>query len=184
MMKTRRPSCIRSYADTLRDTVESRACLKFSPKDTVPDIIDRMHAAGISAGGVVDSAGQFVGFVTEEDIVRRIFGRFEPHHGVDYIHEHKAVSHMTAWDVMILNPDTLCVDDTVEDALDLITYFGYRTMPVVDAKGKLAGIVEAEELRQHVNAKSQTLKEANGSLPPYMMQQDLGLPYEGFPQSY
>ena len=183
-MKTRRPSYIRPYADTLRDIVESRACLKFSPKDTVPDIIDRMHAEGISAGAVIDSAGQFVGFITEKEIARRIFGRFDPHHGVDYIHEHKAVSHMTAWDVMILNPDTLHVDDEVEDALDLITYFGYRYMPVVDSKGKLAGIVEAEELQQHVNAKSQTLKEAGASLPPYMMQQDLGLPYEGLSQSY
>ena len=53
-MKTRRPSYIPPYADTLRDIVERRACLKFSPKDTVPDIIDRMHAEGISAGAVID----------------------------------------------------------------------------------------------------------------------------------
>lgn len=171
------------HANTLRDIVEMRACLKFNPKDTVPDIIERMRVAGSAAGAVVDSAGQFAGFITKDEIVHRIFGRFEPHHGVDNIHEQKAISRMTAWDVMISNPDTLHVDDTIEDALDLITYFGYSAMPVVGAQRNLIGIVEAEELQRHVKTKSRILREKNVFLPSHVIQQDLGIPHTGLAES-
>ena len=81
---------------------------------------------------------------------------------------------MTAWDVMICNPDTLHIDDTVEDALDVITYFGYSHMPVMGDNRKLIGIVEAKELQRHVEAKAIELKVHNDNfLTPYLIQKEI-----------
>jgi len=173
MMRTERPHA-KSYADTLRDIVGDRAPLKFNPKDTVPDIISRMRAGGVGAGGVIDSAGAFIGLVTEREVARRIFDRFDKaDRKLESLYEHKAVSQMTAWYVMICNPETLYVDDAVEDALDLITYLGYRYMPVMGKGGKFLGIVGAQELRRHVEEKSKVMKIYDDPVPPHLMQQEL-----------
>lgn len=160
----------KKYAETVRDIVENRVYLKFSPKDTVPDMIKRMHTHGGGAGGVVDSSGWFVGLVTEREIVRKAFGSsLNLQERLDYLSDQKSSEELTAWDVMIAGADTIHPDDSVEDALDLITYFGYRYMPVVDAQGTLAGIVDARELHQHVQAKSQDIMESKDTLLSYFM---------------
>ena len=158
------------YAGTLRDIVRERSHLKFSPKDSLSSIMKRLHDNHMRAGGVIDAAGRFIGLITETEIARRVFGRFEwPHHNPDYLSEHKEISQMTSWDVMIMNPDTLHLDDEIEDALELITYFGYSHMPVVGSDGKLCGIISAKELRHHVKIKEKALRASNDSLPLHVI---------------
>ena len=167
----------KKYAETVREIVQNRAHLGFSPKDTVPDMIKRMHTHGGGAGGVVDVSGRFIGLITEREIVRKAFGNsLKLQERLDYLSEQKSTEEMTAWEVMIANPDTLHLNDSVEDALDLITYFGYRYMPVVNSKGAFAGIVDARELHQHVQAKTQDVMESKDALLSYFMYPE---PYGG-----
>lgn len=160
----------KKYAQIVRDIVKDRAHLKFKLEDTVPDMIQRMHTHGGGAGGVVDASGRFVGLVTEREIVRKAFGSsLNLQERLDYLSDQKSSEEMTAWDVMIPNADCLHPDDTVEDALDVITYFGYRHMPVVNSRGSFSGIVDARELYQHVHAKSQDIMESKDTLLSYLM---------------
>lgn len=160
----------KKYARTVREAVQNRVCLKFSPKDTIPEMIERMHTHGGGAGGVVDSSGRFIGLITEGEIVRKVFGNsLKLKERLDTLSNQPSKTDMTAWDVMIASPDTLHPDDSVEDALDMITYFGYRYMPVVNDQGTLASIVDARELHQHVQAKSQDIMESKDTLLSYFM---------------
>ena len=177
-MKVERPFKA-PYADTLREIVRDRVFLKFNRTDTVPKIIERMRMHGSGAGLVVNPGGVLMGLVTQKELARRIFGRFDARPRIDQIHEHKAVSKMTAWDVMILHPDVLDIKDSIEDALDQMTYLGYRYMPVLERPRKIAGIVEAEELRQRLAMKARTLKEMSGSIPSYLIQQEVDDLYSG-----
>jgi CBS domain-containing protein len=163
----------KAYPDTLGDVGGKRHIPGFSPQDTVHKIIDRLYARRCSAGAVFDSSSRFIGLITEKEIVRRIFGRYCPENRLDYIHGHRAFSNMTAWDVMILNPDTLHTGDTVEDACDLITYFGYQYMPVIERPGKLAGIVSSDELRRIVESKSRAIRKTGARMPTYAIHQEL-----------
>jgi CBS domain-containing protein len=175
-MKTAGKQTVKFYASTLYDIVRERMPLTFNPKTTVPEIIKRMHEHRCSAGAIIDPSGAFIGFTTKREIIRRIFGRFEKKHfnKLESLHEHKAISKMTAWDVMICNPDTLYIDDTVEDALDVITYFGYSHMPVMGDNRRLVGIASAKELLRHVEAKANELKRHNEKfLPPHMIRQEI-----------
>lgn len=160
----------KKYAETVRDVVENQGCLRFKPSDTVSDIIYRMHRHGGGVGGVVDSANKFIGLVTEREIVRRAFGdtnRLQER--LDYISDLKASRDETAWDVMIANPDKLDPEDSVEDAVDVIDYFGYRFMPVVDNQNQLIGIVDARELHKHAKMKAKALLETKDTILSYVM---------------
>ena len=70
MMIQNRPT---TYAEKLRDIVQDRECLVFTPKNIVPDIVKQMHEHGVGAGGVLDNKGRFIGLVTEREIVRKSF---------------------------------------------------------------------------------------------------------------
>lgn len=176
-MKTQKRQPNVPYAENLRDIVYARNFVKFSPKDKVPNMIERMHAAGTGTGAVLDNSGRFIGLVTEREIVRRVFNASTDFmERLKHIYEYKSAQDMTAWDVMIPNPDVLHVDDNVEDALDVITYYGYRYMPVMAGTGRIAGIVDSRELHHHVRNKSKALIESQNSLLSSFMHHE---PYGG-----
>ena len=159
-----------NYAETVRDMVENRVCLQFKPKDNLPDIIARMHRHGGGVGGVINEAGKFIGMITEREIVRRAFGTAtNMQERLDHISNLKSSEDKTAWDIMIASPDVLHPEDTIEKAVDVIDYFGYRYMPVVDSQGSLMGIVDARELHRHAKIKAKKLLEAKDSILSYMM---------------
>jgi CBS domain-containing protein len=140
-------------------------------------MVDRMHAAGTGAGAVVDGSGRFIGLVTEREIVRRVFNASNGFaERLKHIYQYKSAQDMTAWDVMIPNPDTLSVHDNVEDALDVITCYGYRYMPVLSKRDRLAGIVDSRELYHHVRNKSKALIESQNNLLSSFMGRE---PYGG-----
>lgn len=162
------------YAETLCDVIHDRAVLKFNPIDRVPDLICRLRVIGEKVAGVVDVHGNLVGMLTEKGIIRRILSRFDnPPPNIEDLYDHKCVSYMTAWDVMIENPDTLHIDDTVEDALDMMTYLSHSYMPVVDSQEKLLGIVGIEELRCNLEKKNGVLKSLDDPISLYAIQQKL-----------
>ena len=160
----------KNYAETLRDIVQYRKPITFNIKDTVPDMIERMHSHSSHSGGVVDSEGHFIGLVTEREIVRKTFGNaLRLDERLDYLSEQSSKPDLSAWDVMIPNADTLHIDDSIEDALDLITYLGYRSMPVLNSSGSFQGIVDARELHQHDHIRSRAIMDSKDSLLSYFM---------------
>ena len=167
------------YAETVGDIVQTRSAPTFKPGDCVPDLILHMHDHATGAGAVVDAKGCLLGLVTEREIIRRIFHRapetIDPLEAVNLDRDQTARS-LTAWDVMIQGPDTLHIKDKVEDAHDVITYFGYRYMPVVDTARRLAGIVDERELYRHVRAKDKALMDSQSQLLAYFTHHE---PYGG-----
>jgi CBS domain-containing protein len=162
------------YAETLRDIMNDRAVLKFNSIDSVPDIMRRLRARHAKVAGVVGVHGNLVGMLTENGIIRRIFSRFDnPPPDIERLGDHKGVSHMIALDVMIENPDTLHIDDTVEDALDMMTYLSHSYMPVIDDQKKLLGIVDTTELRRSLEKKYGALRSLDDPISLYAMQQKL-----------
>tara|TARA_B100000508_G_C11397676_1_gene246626 strand:+ start:118 stop:651 length:534 start_codon:yes stop_codon:yes gene_type:complete len=160
----------KNYAETVREVVENRVCLKFSPKDKIPDIIARMHAHGGGVGGVVNEAGKFIGFITEREIVRSAFGTAtNMQERLDFISNQKSSEDKTAWDIMIASADTLHPEDHIEDAVDVIDYFGYRYMPVVDSQNNLIGIADARELHRHDRIRAKNFLETKDSMLSYVM---------------
>lgn len=167
------------YADIVGDIVQTRSAPTFKPGDGVPDLIPRMHDHATGAGAVVDAKGCLLGLVTEREIIRRIFHR--PPETIDPLEagnlgRNQNARSLTAWDVMIPGPDTLHIKDKVEDAHDVITYFGYRYMPVVDSARRFAGIVDERELYRHVRAKDKALMESQSQLLAYFTHHE---PYGG-----
>ena len=160
----------KKYAGFVQEVIQNRAFLKFSPKDTIPSVVERMHAENSGSGAIVDTAGRFVGLLTEREIVRKIFGNLRNmKQHLEALSDPEESKFMTAWDVMILKPETLHPHDSIEDALDVITYFGYRYMPVVNSDIKIEGIVDARELHQHAQAKARDIIETKDTLLSYFM---------------
>jgi len=183
-MKTQRPF-IEPYAETLHDVIENRAVLKFNPDDKVPDIIRRLRADKDNVGGVVDARGILVGIVTESGIIRRIFTRFGGlPTNVENLCNHRNVRRLTAWDVMITYPDTLHVDDRVEDAMDVMTYLSHQYMPVVDGQKRLLAIVDVAELRCCLEKKYGALKSLDDPISLYAIQQKLHSLNVAYSQTY
>lgn len=160
------------YADTVADLLSERHRINFSPTDTVPSMVETMYQQGMGAAGVTTADNKFIGLVTEREIVRKVFGspRFMEKR-LDYLSRKDAgnsYKDMTAWEVMIANADALSPKDSIEDARDIISYHGYRYMPVVD-NGTFTGVVDARELHEHAYAKSRETLHKKDALLSYLM---------------
>ena len=167
MTKFNRPF---KYAKNIREIVQDRSVLTFKITDTIPKILKDMCRDGIAAGAVINPDKKFIGFITEREVVRKIYG--DSNHlqeRLDILSKEGNSKNLTAWDVMITNPDNLNPDDNIDDAHDIITYFKYRYMPVVDRDQKFHGVIDARELHQHVYAKSQDIMQSKDSLLSYFM---------------
>ena len=85
------------------------------------------------AAAVVDDADRLVGIITHGDIFR-IFtrGTFDPAQQVKK--------------VMTANPKRVAAADRVTDAITLMRRHAIDELPVVDAQGKLAGMIDVQDL--------------------------------------
>lgn len=170
-MKTQRSY---SYSETLSDVIESRPCLKFRAEDSLPDILNRMKETGEKAVGVVDAGGHLVGLITESTLTRRLLPRLKRWpSSIDDLCKLKAIDGLIAWDVIIAQPDYLHVDDSIEDAVDLMTYLSHEYMPVTDTQKRLVGIVCVEELKNVLEKKYGAIKSLDDPISLYAIQQKL-----------
>ena len=167
MTKKQRPG---SCAQTVREIIENNPILFFRATDSVTDVISELQRLGLSFGGVVDLSEKFIGMITEHEIVRKAFGDTSNlQDRLDSLAQKSSADSLTAWDVMIANPNSLQPETSVEGALDIITSYGYRCMPVVDFQGRLLGIVDAVDLHRHVHEKAKAEIKAKDSLLSYFL---------------
>lgn len=92
---------------------------------------------------VVESAGAMggerpIGMLTDRDIVTNVIARESDPRGV------------RVEDVMTRHPVTVWASASVEDALQRMRNGGVRRVPVVDDRGRLAGILALDDIFEHL----------------------------------
>jgi CBS domain-containing protein len=125
------------------------------PDDDVESLLRVMRQHELPGVPVVDDAGNLVGIVTESDLVIRDeeSDLRLPHHidlwgGVIFLeplkHYEERLRHAfasTVKDMMTADPTTVSPEDSVPDAARLIAEKRHNRLPVVDADGRLLGVV-------------------------------------------
>lgn len=114
----------------------------------VKEIAARLRAYRVSGFPVLDDDGTVVGVVSEADLlikeaVNGTRGRF-----ASLVHpkETRKAIGVTAGDLMTSPAVTIAPDDTVEHAARLMYTHDLKRLPVVDAAGRLAGIISRTDV--------------------------------------
>jgi arabinose-5-phosphate isomerase len=102
---------------------------------TLNDYYTRVKDAPRRAGAaaVVDPAGTLVGFFTHGDLFRLLPGGIDP-------------AHTRIADVMTRSPKTARDTDSVAAALGVMQQHRIDELPVVDAAGRLVGLIDIQDL--------------------------------------
>ncbi|MBI4468095.1 MAG: CBS domain-containing protein [Acidobacteria bacterium] len=95
-------------------------------------LAQKMLSGFFSGMPVTDSRGMVIGVVTEFDILKALRS------GKDGLHQ-------TAEEIMTKDPICLHADDTVDEAVELMTRYNIIRIPVV-RDGKLVGIVSRSDI--------------------------------------
>lgn len=103
---------------------------------------------------VTDEDGRLAGVLTERDVFDRLVGP-DVGHGVDV--DAPVEVFMTS------NPNTLRLDDTVRDALELMQSSRFRNVPVVDDDHRLIGVVRQADVLRYL---AESFPEELLNLPP------------------
>lgn len=116
---------------TVRDVMTKRA-LHQPPATNVCDAIRLMAEHNVSSV-LVCEAGQLLGIFTERDAVRRVLapGR-DP-------------NHTPLAEVMTRDPDTICPEEGVDEAIRRMDEFGYRHLAVVENGGGVIGVLSLRD---------------------------------------
>lgn len=99
--------------------------LTVGPKTPVRELVGRMTGEKASCAVIVDEGGRILGIVTEQDVTRRVALRATPA--------------TTAGEIMTEGVRTIGLDDYLYRGIARMRRLGHRHMPVVDARGRLAG---------------------------------------------
>jgi CBS domain-containing protein len=119
--------------------------------DPIVRVADTMRKEDIGSLPVVDAGEQrLIGMVTDRDIVVKVVAA-----GND-------IRSATVKDAMTANPVSVREDDDVNEAVQVMSRRQIRRLPVVDANGKLTGIVSQADIatRAHHDRTTGELVEA------------------------
>ncbi len=116
--------------------VSTRTPLVAAPDTPFRDGLRRMQQAGGDPLLVCDGE-RVVGIVTERDVLRKALGK-------------QVDGDSPIETVMTPDPQTLALDATVGDAMELMDRGGYRNLPVVDEEGNVAGVVRQQDILEYV----------------------------------
>jgi CBS domain-containing protein len=105
-----------------------------SPHESVQEAATRMQERNVGSLVVLNDSGQPVGIVTDRDLVVRALAN-----GLD-------AARTRIEDVMTVNPKTVTESTPVEGAISVMRTRHVRRLPVVDAEGKLAGLLSADDV--------------------------------------
>jgi CBS domain-containing protein len=141
-------------ANTLVRDVMSTSLATVRPEQPVAEAADILAAKGVSALPVVDDTGRFRGLLRDDDLIvseARVhvpafvnflgLGMALPGEMKQLEAEIKKIAGATVADVMTKDAPTVGLDNTLEDAATIMHDEGAVSLPVVDADGKVVGIV-------------------------------------------
>ncbi|HNS03839.1 MAG TPA: CBS domain-containing protein [Anaerolineae bacterium] len=106
---------------------------------------------------VVDLDGELVGVITELDMVKRharpqmpaflpLLGAYLPLGTKDYKESLRRITGVTAEDIMTTPVNTIGPDASIEDAATVMVSNRSNPLPVVDAAGRMVGIVSRTDI--------------------------------------
>ena len=115
-------------------TKDPAAC---EPGDSIRKVAGLMKQEDVGSVPVVESADsrRLIGIITDRDIVVKV------------VAGGRAAESATVKDAMTPNPASCREDDDVDQALKLMKERQVRRMPIVDAEGRLTGIICAGRRR-------------------------------------
>jgi CBS domain-containing protein len=119
--------------------------------DPIVRVADTMRREDIGSLPVIDAGARtLIGMVTDRDIVVKI------------VAEGRDIQSATVKDAMTPNPVSVREDDDVNEAVQVMARRQVRRLPVVDANGKLTGIVSQADIatRAHHDRTTGELVEA------------------------
>ena len=119
-------------AKSARDVMTS-PCECIGEKDTVTDAARRLSELGVGSMPICGEDDRLKGMVTDRDIVVRV------------IAEGKDPGETQVSELAQGKPVTIGADDSIEDALDVMSEHKIRRLPVIDDK-KLVGIVSQADI--------------------------------------
>lgn len=109
---------------------------RVAPDAPLSETVQAMRSAAIGCALVCEGR-KVVGILTERDVLNKIVGT-----QVDL--------GAPVRDFMTPDPGTLRPEDTLADAIHLMTEKGFRHVPLVDAHGLDAGVVCAKDLIEYI----------------------------------
>ncbi|MEI2692098.1 MAG: CBS domain-containing protein [Anaerolineae bacterium] len=106
---------------------------------------------------VVDQEGQLVGVITEMDMVKRharpqlptylpLLGAFLPLGAKEYRESLRRITGVTGADIMTTPVNTIGPDASFEDAATVMVSNRSNPLPVVDASGRMIGIISRSDI--------------------------------------
>ena len=116
------------------------------PGDSVTRVATAMKQEDVGSIPVVESrtSKRLVGIVTDRDLV------------VNVLAGGSAIDGATARDAMTPNPVSCRETDDVADAMKLMKERQVRRMPIVDAEGRLSGIIAQADVATRISRDAQT----------------------------
>ncbi|MCU7731108.1 CBS domain-containing protein [Actinoplanes sp. KI2] len=132
------------------DDVMTRAVVSAEPATTFREIVDLLADRRISALPVVDEAGRVIGVVSETDLLRKVeyAGGSEPRifDGPRRRDDRRRAQGRTAAELMTTRPVVVSQGTSITSAARMMDEAGVKRLPVVDARGRLIGIVTRGDL--------------------------------------
>jgi CBS-domain-containing membrane protein len=115
---------------------------------TVQELLALFVDQGISAVPVVDEQGHPIGFVSKTDVVREFHRSGSGAHRnsrppVQPWWDAERLAHLQVGEIMTPSVYTFPRETTVADAMAAMAFEGIHHLPVVDASGKLLGMLSA-----------------------------------------
>lgn len=117
-----------------------------APTDSIVKVAGLMKREDVGSVPVVDSAEsrRLIGIITDRDIVVKV------------VAAGRAAESATVEEAMTPNPASCRESDDVDQALELMKERQVRRMPIVDADGRLTGIISQADVATRVNKDSKT----------------------------
>lgn len=117
-----------------------------APDESVTHAAQIMRQEDVGSVPVVEShsSRRLVGILTDRDIVIKV------------VAEGRGVEHATVRDAMTPNPACCREEDDANDAMRTMAERQVRRIPVVDAEGRLSGIIAQADVATRINRDSKT----------------------------
>lgn len=104
------------------------------PNESAWKAAERMHQGSVGALVILNESTEPTGILTDRDLIVRVMAK-----GLD-------PNRTTIADVMTMEPKTISEDASIESAMFLMRRGGFRRLPVVDANGKLVGLLSLDDV--------------------------------------
>jgi CBS domain-containing protein len=104
------------------------------PNESAWKAAERMHQRSVGALVILNESTEPTGILTDRELIMRVMAK-----GLD-------PNMTTIADVMTMEPKTISEDASIESAMSLMRRGGFRRLPVVDANGKLVGLLSLDDV--------------------------------------